>query len=76
MDCEEIKNIMDQVVLQIINKPLAVKKTNNIYSDKFVFSGAERIESYYIENNKKFTWLKPWNGNIYIYGDPFPSYNF
>tara|TARA_B110001450_G_C17575675_1_gene462706 strand:+ start:871 stop:1101 length:231 start_codon:yes stop_codon:yes gene_type:complete len=76
MDGEEIKNNMDQVVLQIINKPLALKKTNNIYSDKFVFSAAERVESYYIENNKKFTWLKPWNGNIYIYGDPSPSYNF
>ena len=73
---DKIQNIMDNVFLELTNKPLAVKKTNNIYSDKLAFSNIERIDNYYIENNKKFTWLKPWNGNIYIYGDPFPSYNF
>ena len=73
---DKIKHLMNNVFLQITNKPLAVKKTNNIYGDKIVFSTADRIHSYYIENNKKFTWLKHWKGNIYIYGDPFPSYNF
>ena len=49
---DKIQNIMNNVFLELTNKPLAVKKTNNIYSDKLEFSNIERIDNYYIENNK------------------------
>ena len=67
---------MNDVFHQIINKPLAVKKTNNIYSDDITFLSIERINDYYIENNRKFTWLKHWKGNIFIFGNPFGGYSF
>jgi len=67
---------MNDVFHQIINKPLVVKKTNNIYSDDITFLSIERVNSYYIENNRKFTWLKPWKGNIFVFGNPFGGYSF
>ena len=67
---------MSAVFSEIITKPLAVKKTNYVYEDNIHFSSIERVDSYYIENKKKFTWLKHWKGNVYIYGNPFSGYNF
>lgn len=67
---------MNDVFHEIINKPLVVKKTNNIYSDDITFLSIERINDYYIENNRKFTWLKHWKGNIFIFGNPFGGYSF
>lgn len=67
---------MNDVFHQIINKPLVVKKTNNIYSDDITFLSIERVNDYYIENNRKFTWLKYWKGNIFVFGNPFGGYSF
>lgn len=67
---------MNDVFHQIINKPLVVKKTNNIYSDDITFLSIERVNDYYIENNRKFTWLKPWKGDIFVFGNPFGGYSF
>lgn len=67
---------MNDVFHQIINKPLIVKKTNNIYSDDITFLSIERVNDYYIENNRKFTWLKPWKGNVFVFGNPFGGYSF
>ena len=27
-----------------------------------------------MENNQKFTWLKHWKGNVFIYENPFTQY--
>tara|TARA_Y100000389_G_scaffold29948_1_gene25418 strand:+ start:270 stop:476 length:207 start_codon:yes stop_codon:yes gene_type:complete len=67
---------MDKVFEDIINNPIILKKTLNIYKEEFSFENATRVRSYYIEKNKKFTWLKRFNINLYIYGNPFPQYNF
>lgn len=67
---------MNDVFHQIINKLLVVKKTNNIYSDDITFLSIERVNDYYIKNNRKFTWLKPWKGNIFVFGNPFGGYSF
>tara|TARA_Y100000768_G_C23988563_1_gene690551 strand:+ start:4406 stop:4612 length:207 start_codon:yes stop_codon:yes gene_type:complete len=67
---------MDKVFEDIIKNPIILKKTSNIYKEDLSFENAARVTSYYIEKNKKFTWLKQFNNNLYIYGDPFPKYNF
>ena len=77
MNINHFKEYMKKNVLsEIISQPLVIKKTKYIYSDIVNYESIERVHSYYIENNKKFTWLNHWKGNIYIYGDPFKSYNF
>ncbi len=67
---------MDKVFEDIIKNPIILKKTSNIYKEDLLFENACRVTSYYIEKNKKFTWLNQFNNNLYIYGDPFPKYNF
>lgn len=67
---------MEKVFEDIINNPLVLKKTLTIYEDDFLFENALRVTSYYMEKNKKFTWLRKYNNNLYIYGNPFPQYNF
>ena len=67
---------MEKVCEDIINNPLILKKTLTIYEDDFLFENALRVTSYYMEKNKKFTWLRKYNNNLYIYGNPFPQYNF
>jgi len=67
---------MSSVFNQIITKPLLVKKTNYMYSDDFKFSRVERVTDYYIEKNRKFTWLKHWRGNVFVFGSPFGGYSF
>ena len=67
---------MEKVCEDIINNPLVLKKTLTIYEDDFLFENAQRVTSYYMEKNKKFTWLRKYNNNLYIYGNPFPQYNF
>lgn len=67
---------MNQCLEQLINRPLLVKKTNNIFWDEVEFLRIERVESYYIEKHKKYTWLKQWKKDIFIYGNPFPCYSF
>lgn len=67
---------MKKVFEDIINNPLVLKKTLTIYEDDFLFENALRVTSYYMEKNKKFTWLRKYNNNLYIYGNPFPQYNF
>lgn len=67
---------MNDVFHQIINKPLVVKKTNYIYNPDIKYLSIERVNDYYIENNRKFTWLKHWKGNIFVFGNPFGGYSF
>jgi hypothetical protein len=60
-------------------QPYALKKLeNNPYS---IVEGGyghniERISSYYSEGIKIYTWQKKWKGDVYIFGNPFPSYTF
>ena len=67
---------MNKVFEDLTSIPIILKKTSNIYKDNLIFENALRINNYYMENNKKFIWLKQFNKNLYIYGDPFPKYNF
>lgn len=67
---------MNNVFSEITTKPLVVKKTNYAFPDNIYFESIERVDGYYMQNNKKFTWLKHWKNNVYIYGNPFGSYNF
>lgn len=77
MDIDHFKDYMKKNVLsEIITKPLVVKKTKYIYPNNVNFESLERVDSYYIENNKKFIWLNHWKGNVFIYGNPFNSYGF
>ena len=46
------------------------------YSDDITFLSIERVNDYYIENNRTFTWLKPWKGDIFVFGNPFGGYSF
>ena len=60
-------------------QPYALKKLeNNPHS--FVEGGyghnIERVSSYYSEGIKIYTWQKKWKGDVYIFGNPFPSYTF
>uniref|UniRef100_A0A6C0KZ30 Uncharacterized protein n=1 Tax=viral metagenome TaxID=1070528 RepID=A0A6C0KZ30_9ZZZZ len=71
-----VNDMMEETLRQISSEPLIVKKTNYVYPDNFHFSRIERVHDFYIENNRKFTWLKQWRGNIFIHGTPFSSYNF
>jgi hypothetical protein len=70
------KNTMTAVLLELTRSPLILKKTNNIYCDNTCFFKIERVNSYYVKNNKKYTWLKLWRGNVFIYGNPFSGYSF
>ena len=77
MNIEDFKEYMKTNVLtEIIRQPLAIKKTNYIYPDNVDYESIKRVSSYYIEEHKKFTWLKHWKGNIFIYSNPFDSYSF
>ena len=67
---------MNKVFEDLTTIPIILKKTEYIYKDNLIFENALRINNYYMENNKKFIWLKQFNNNLYIYGDPFPKYNF
>ena len=66
-------NINKQLICDISSKPLILKQTQYT-SIKYEF--VERVESFYIEKNRKFVWLTEWRPNIYIYGNPFSSYTF
>uniref|UniRef100_A0AB39JCF2 Uncharacterized protein n=1 Tax=Florenciella sp. virus SA2 TaxID=3240092 RepID=A0AB39JCF2_9VIRU len=65
---------MNKVFDDLIRPPLVLKKTNYVYNET-KFEKIERVTSYYMNNNKKFIWLKLFN-NSYIYGNPFSQYNF
>ena len=67
---------MNKVFEDLTTIPIILKKTSNIYKEDLFFENASRVKDYYMEKNKKFTWLKRYNSNLYIYGDPFPKYNF
>tara|TARA_B100001094_G_C18064581_1_gene736799 strand:+ start:575 stop:778 length:204 start_codon:yes stop_codon:yes gene_type:complete len=67
---------MNAVFKDINSKPLALKKTDYIFSHSISFHNILRVNDFYIENNKKFVWLSHWKGNVFIFGNPFPSYNF
>jgi len=67
---------MEETFHQILSAPLIVKKTNYIYPENFHYSKIERVYDFYMENDKKFIWLRRWKGNIFIYGSPFSNYNF
>lgn len=67
---------METVLNDIIQAPLALKKTRNIFPETTEYCIIIRVDNFYIENKNKFVWLTPWKGNVYTYGNPFPSYNF
>ena len=69
-------NCFNKVLLDIVDEPLILKQTNNIFKENYKFFKIKRVENYYILNTKKFVWLKLWKNKIFIYGNPFPSYNF
>ena len=69
-------NFMKSVFKDINSKPLALKKTHYIFSHSTSFHTILRVNHFYIENNKKFIWLIHWKGNIFIYGNPFSTYNW
>jgi hypothetical protein len=66
-------NINKQLVRDISSKPLILKQTQYTTID---YEFVDRVDSFYMENNRKFVWLKQWRSNIYIYGNPFSSYSF
>lgn len=53
-----------------------VIKTDNIYDNDFEFNNCSRINSFYSENRKMYTWQKKSYGSLYIYGNPFGQYDF
>lgn len=60
-------------------QPFALKKSeNNPYNDIPGGYGKniQPIENFYSEGFKIYTWQKKWKGDIFIYGNPFPSYSF
>lgn len=67
---------MEDVFNDIIKSPLALKKTRHVFAEATKYYIIMRVDNFYIENNKKFVWLHDWKGNVYTYGNPFPSYNF
>ena len=67
---------MEDVFNDIIKSPLALKKTTHVFPETTKYSIIMRVDSFYLEDEKKFVWMTPWKGNVYIYGNPFPSYNF
>jgi len=68
--------LMEDVFNDIMKSPLALKKTIHVFSRKTNYYIIIRVDSFYLENKKKFVWMKPWKCNVYIYGNPFPNYNF
>jgi len=72
-DC--YKDTMTTTLLELTKQPLILKKTKNVYCDNTQFLKIERVNSYYIENHKKYTWMKLWRGNVFIYGNPFNDYS-
>ena len=72
----KIAETMRAICTQLTVAPLVLKKTNYIYGEQSEFLIIERVRSYYMEHNRKFTWLKQWKENIFIYGDPFGHYYF
>jgi len=76
-DPKEIhKEHMKLTFVGLTEAPQILKKTNNIYCNKTRFLKIERVDSFYIENNQKYTWLRFWKGRTFIYGEPFNPYNF
>lgn len=61
------------LIADIKKKPLILKQTQYTTID---YEFVERVDSFYMENNQKFVWLKQWRPDIYIYGNPFSSYSF
>lgn len=74
MTRSHIVETMTNVFSQITSPPLALKKTDYLYNETFEFLTIKRVNSYYMENNQKFTWLKHWKGNVFIYENPFTQY--
>ena len=60
---------------------LFVKKTNNkYYSDDYAFNDIIRTNCFYSQDKKIYTWTKRdnklVNTDVYIYGNPYTSYDF
>jgi hypothetical protein len=66
-------NNIKPFINDINTKPLILKRTQFTNVN---YQFIEQIENFYWEGNQKFVWLKQWRHNIFIYGDPFTSYNF
>jgi hypothetical protein len=65
----------------IMDGSLYTKKTkNNCFDDNFKFDGSKRTTCFYSNNEKLYTWTKRdntrINSNTYIYGNPYPKYDF
>ena len=69
---------MNKDILIFINKGIFfLKKTNNIYNSSFDYNNSIiRTESFYSEEKPIYTWQKKGYGSLYIYGNPYPSYDF
>jgi hypothetical protein len=64
-----------------MKKSLYVKKTHSkLFDNDDKFFCIIRTGSFYSENNKVYTWTKRstlfQNTDFYIYGNPWPSYDF
>lgn len=64
-----------------MNRSLFVKKTkSNLFHNQDKFFCIIRTDSFYSENNKIYTWTKRsplfQNTDFYIYGNPWPTYDF
>lgn len=67
-----------KLLRDIKTPPLVLKYTTSTYkpiNNEYLI--IQNVNSFYIEDYKKFNWLKKWNNtNIYIYGNPFQNYDF
>jgi len=64
-----------------MNRSLFLKKTNTqLFDNEIQFHSIIRTNSFYSENKKIYTWTKRsnlfQNTAFYVYGNPWPSYDF
>lgn len=63
---------------RILKGRLFIKKTDNVFSPEIRFERVQRVDSFYSEDKPMYTWTRPHQRlqNLYVYGNPFPSYSF
>lgn len=76
MNEKSAEELFEYVLNDIVKCPWILKLTPYIFDEHIIYEKIIRVKSFYIENNKKFVWLKQWKNNMFIYGNPFSSYSF
>lgn len=65
-------------VHESIRHGLFVKRTDHIFSPEMGYHSIKRVDSFFCEDRPMYTWTRRHErlGNLYIYGNPFPRYEF